>query len=65
MSDVDGVTALRRIRVDHPDLPVVMLTANPDVDMALRTIKQGAFDYVTKPIGFTHLARESVVDTTR
>lgn len=56
MPQVDGVTALRRIRVDHPDLPVIMLTANVDLDMARRTLKQGAFDYVAKPIGFTHLA---------
>lgn len=57
MPQVDGVTALRRIRIDHPELPVVMLTASPDLDMARRTLKQGAFDYVTKPIDFTHLAR--------
>lgn len=55
MPKVDGVTALRRIRVDHPKLPVVMLTANPDEDMARRSLRQGAFDYVTKPIGFAHL----------
>lgn len=56
MPRVDGVTALRRIRVDHPDLPIIMLSANSDIDMARRTLSQGAFDYVTKPIGFAHLA---------
>jgi DNA-binding response OmpR family regulator len=57
MAGVDGMTALRRIRARHPTLPVIMLTANDDVDLARDTLKFGAFDYVAKPFNFGHLAR--------
>ncbi len=57
MAGVDGMTALRRIRARHPTLPVVMLTANDDIDLARDTLKLGAFDYVAKPFNFGHLVR--------
>lgn len=57
MAGIDGMTALRRIRVLHPTLPVVMLTANDDLDLARDTLKLGAFDYVGKPFNFGHLVR--------
>jgi DNA-binding response OmpR family regulator len=57
MAGVDGMTALRRIRSRHPTVPVIMLTANDDVDLARDTLKFGAFDYVAKPFDFGHLAR--------
>jgi len=56
MAGIDGMTALRRIRVRHPTLPVIMLTANDDADQARDTLKLGAFDYVAKPFDFGHLA---------
>jgi DNA-binding response OmpR family regulator len=55
MPRVDGVTALRRIRMDHSEIPVVMLTGNTDVSLARDTLKHGAFDYVTKPMDFSYL----------
>ena len=55
MPRVDGVTVLRRIRMDHREIPVVMLTGNTDVSLARDTLKHGAFDYVTKPMDFSTL----------
>ena len=55
MPDVDGVTALRRIRARHPRLPVIVCSAN--VDVARDALKRAAFGYVTKPVDFDHLAR--------
>ena len=57
MPGIDGVTALRRIRESHPELPVIMLTANADLALARDTLKRGAFDYVAKPFDFDHLAQ--------
>ena len=57
MAGVDGMTTLRRLRARHPTLPVIMLTANDDVELARDTLKVGAFDYVAKPFDFGHLAR--------
>lgn len=54
---VDGMTVLRRVRALYPDLPVIMVTANTDEEMAKDTLRRGAFDYVVKPFDFAHLAR--------
>jgi DNA-binding NtrC family response regulator len=55
MPRIDGMTALRRIRDSHPGLPIIMLTANADLELARDTLKRGAFDYVAKPFDFDHL----------
>jgi len=49
MPGVDGMTLLTRIKRRFKDLPVVMLTAHGTVDLAVQALKQGAFDFVTKP----------------
>ncbi len=43
-----GLEALRRIKSKRPDIPVVMVSAQSVVSVALEAIKLGAFDYVTK-----------------
>ncbi len=47
---MDGITALKKIREMHPDLPVVMITAYEDVKTVISAMKMGAHDYVIKPI---------------
>jgi DNA-binding NtrC family response regulator len=47
---MDGLEVLERLRGRHPALPVVVLTANSDVQTAVRATRLGAFDYLTKPI---------------
>ncbi|MFZ9887527.1 MAG: sigma-54-dependent transcriptional regulator [Myxococcota bacterium] len=49
MPRLDGLQLLDRIRSRFDDLPVVLLTAHGTVDMAVQALKQGAFDFVTKP----------------
>jgi two-component system, NtrC family, response regulator AtoC len=49
MPGIDGMTLLRRLSVDHPDVPVVMITAHGSVENAVEAVKLGAFDYVEKP----------------
>lgn len=55
MPHVSGLTLLEKITGSYPEIPVVMITAINDVDSAVRCIKQGAFDYVVKPIDETKL----------
>jgi DNA-binding NtrC family response regulator len=55
MPRIDGMTALRRIRDSHRQLPVIMLTTNADLALARDTLRRGAFDYVAKPFDFDHL----------
>lgn len=45
----DGISLLRQIKLDLPNLDVVMLTGVVDVDTAIRAIRLGASDYLTKP----------------
>ncbi len=49
MPRMDGMALLRRMAVEHSDVPVIMLTAHGSVDSAVEAVKLGAFDYIEKP----------------
>jgi DNA-binding NtrC family response regulator len=49
MPVVDGMALLRWVNDNQPGLPVILITAHGTVDSAVEALKQGAFDYVTKP----------------
>ena len=49
MPGMDGVALLKSIKAAHPDVEVVMITGVVDVDVALRAMRMGASDYLTKP----------------
>ncbi len=55
MISMDGMEALRQIHAINPSIPVVMMTAFSSIDSAVEAIKQGAHDYLTKPINFDRL----------
>jgi DNA-binding NtrC family response regulator len=46
---VDGLALLERVRLHYPQLPVVLMTAFGSVETAVRAVRQGAFDYISKP----------------
>ena len=49
MPGMDGLELQRRLREIDPDLAVVMMTAFASVETAVRALKDGAYDYITKP----------------
>ncbi len=49
MEGMDGLSLLARVRQEHPDIPVVMVTAVHDISVALTAIRNGAYDYLLKP----------------
>jgi DNA-binding NtrC family response regulator len=49
MPGMDGLELLRRIRAQNPGLPVILLTAFGTVSTAVAAMRDGAFDYITKP----------------
>ncbi len=49
MPDLDGLQMLDHHCKRWPDIPVVMMTAHGTIDDAINAIKQGAYDYITKP----------------
>lgn len=50
LPDSDGLKLLKAIKSKRPSTAVIIMTAYADVKMAVKLIKNGAFDYVTKPI---------------
>jgi DNA-binding NtrC family response regulator len=46
---LDGLTLLHQLRREHPEIPVVLITAFGSIETAIRAVKEGAFDYVSKP----------------
>jgi DNA-binding NtrC family response regulator len=48
-SGAEGVALFREIRARHPDLPVILLTAWTQLEVAVDLIKAGAADYLAKP----------------
>lgn len=53
----DGLFWLRTLKKLHPDTPVVLMTAYADVQLAVRGLKNGAADFVTKPWDNDELVR--------
>ncbi len=49
MPGMDGLEALTIIKEHHPHLPIIMVTAFADSASAMQAMKDGAFDYVSKP----------------
>jgi two-component system response regulator AtoC len=49
MPVVDGMDLLRWVKANQPGLPVILITAHGTVDSAVQALKDGAFDYVSKP----------------
>ena len=57
MPVMDGVEATRRIRRDHPDVEIVVLTTHADGDSILAALRAGARGYLTKDAGVAEIAR--------
>lgn len=49
MPGLTGQELFQRMRVEHPDVAVVFLTAITDLELAVKNLKEGAFDYIPKP----------------
>jgi len=60
MAELDGIGLLERTKEKYPDMPVVMVTAVHDISVALRAIRNGAYDYLLKPF-----EREQLLNTVR
>lgn len=45
----EGLTLLKQIKVFHPDVPVILMTAWGSIPLAVRGVQAGAFDFITKP----------------
>ena len=51
----DGLSLLRDIIAAYPNIPVILLSAYGSVESAVEAMKDGAYDFLTKPINLDHL----------
>lgn len=51
MPGMDGLAVVREIRREHPDTEVLVLTAHGSIATAVEAMKEGAFDFLQKPVG--------------
>ena len=49
MPGMDGIEVLKAIKILQPDVPVILITGYSTVDTAVEAMKNGAFDYISKP----------------
>ncbi len=49
MPGTDGLGFLKRLQNDHPETPVIIMTAHSDLDSAVAAYEGGAFEYLPKP----------------
>ena len=59
-TSVDGFSLLARVRRDHPSTPIVLFTAFGSVETAIRAVKEGAFDYISKPFDIALLVSTAI-----
>ncbi len=66
-SGQDGILWLSAIHRRHPDIPVVLITAYADVKLAVKGLKNGAADFITKPWDNDELIRvlKDAIDKTK
>lgn len=50
MPDISGLNILKTIIEEYPQVPVIIITGQNNLDTAVLTMKQGAFDYLVKPV---------------
>lgn len=55
MPELTGIDLLRSLKADSPDRPVILVTAQGSIDLAVEAMKQGAQDFITKPLDYAKL----------
>ncbi len=66
---IDGIEVLNRIKKDHPNIEVIVMTAFGEIDLAIQALQLDASDFITKPVNdqalFVALGRAKERYTTR
>src|SRR5215467_14598498 len=55
MGGMSGLELVPRVHSLSPDTVVVMVSGNQDIEFAIRAMRVGAFDYISKPIDIRHV----------
>jgi DNA-binding NtrC family response regulator len=54
MPEMNGIEVLRRLRKDNTPVPVIVVTAHGSIERAVEAMKEGAYDFITKPVDASH-----------
>jgi len=55
MEGLDGMEVLKKVHTEHPDIPVVMISGHGTIDIAVESIKMGAYDFIAKPLDLNRI----------
>ncbi len=58
LPDMDGLSVMAEARRIQPDIPVLIMTAYGSVETAVRALKEGAYDYLVKPLDLDELLQK-------
>ncbi|MBT5427874.1 MAG: sigma-54-dependent Fis family transcriptional regulator [Bacteroidetes bacterium] len=50
MPGMNGIEAMKRIHVKYPDIAIIIITAYGEISLAVKAVKEGAYDYIEKPV---------------
>jgi two-component system nitrogen regulation response regulator GlnG len=68
MPGASGLDLLQRIKTEHPEVPVIVMTAYSDLESAVAAFQGGAFEYLPKPFDVNHaveLIRRAIDESMR
>ena len=54
-SNMDGIDILKKVKVDYPQVPIVIISGHGNIEIAVSAIKQGAYDFIEKPFNVEQL----------
>ena len=55
MPSLDGIEVIKKVESHNPETPVIMITAFGTIEAAEEAVRQGAYDYITKPFRKEHI----------
>ena len=58
LGDTDGTTLVPQLKECLPNVPIIMITANATIETAVKSLKNGAYDFICKPLDFERLKIE-------
>jgi two-component system nitrogen regulation response regulator NtrX len=54
-SSMDGIDILKKVKVEYPNVPIVIISGHGNIEIAVSAIKQGAYDFIEKPFNIEQL----------
>ena len=55
MPGIDGIETLKRIRQENPEVQIIMLSGQSNIEKAVNAMKEGAIDFLEKPVDIGQL----------